>query len=814
MGRIASFSVEGMSCASCAGRVERALAAVPGVQTASVNLVSATARAEYEAPADPRALAAAVTAAGYRIAEEEARLEVEGMTCASCVGRVERALQAAPGVISAEVNLATNSARVRYARGATSPSELARAVVAAGYGAHVPQDGAPAAAPDRQAQETASLRRRAALSALLSLPVVVLAMGSHMIPAFHHWIAMTLGERTGEILQFLLTAAVLAGPGRIFLRIGLPALFRLAPEMNSLVALGSLAAFLYSTVATFAPALLPEQSRAVYFEAAATIVTLILLGRWLEARAKGQAGAAIRRLVALRPATARVERPGGPVEIPVEELAPGDIVLLAPGERVAVDGTVTEGAGWIDESMLTGEPAPVEKAPGAPVTGGTVNGASALTFRVTATGGDTVLARIIRLVEDAQGGKLPVQALVDRITRWFVPAVMALALATFLAWLALGPEPRLAHALVAGISVLIIACPCAMGLATPVSILVGTGRGAELGVLFRRGDALQRLAELRTVAFDKTGTLTEGRPRLTDYAPQPGIDAEALLARIAAAEARSEHPLARAILAEAEARNLALPRAEDTRALPGRGLAATVEGHALRIGNAAFLAAEGIDPAALAPAAEALATAGKTPILVAEDGRAAALLAVSDPVKPGARQAIATLAAAGIETAMISGDTRRTAEAIAAEIGIARVVAEVLPEGKLAALAELHRAGPVAFVGDGINDAPALAAADVGIAMGTGTDVAIDAAEVVLMQGDPQGVATALALSRATMRNIRQNLFWAFGYNVLLIPVAAGLLYPVNGMLLSPMLAAGAMAFSSVFVVSNALRLRRAARQN
>jgi Cu+-exporting ATPase len=808
MTRHATFTVDGMSCASCVGRVERALKSVPGVEDAEVNLIAGTARVDFSDATDTLALAGALSAAGYPAAEAEARLEVEGMTCASCVGRVERALKAVPGVAAAEVNLATGSARVRFTSGTTTPEALAAAVAAAGYAARPAANAGPA--PDRQAEEAARLRRAFVLAALLTIPVVVLAMGTHMVPAFHHWVMVTLGERASWLIQFVLTALILAGPGAVFFRHGIPALLRGAPEMNSLVALGSLAAFAYSTVATFAPGLLPEAARGVYFEAAATIVTLILLGRMLEARAKGRAGEAIRRLIGLRPDTARVERGGSVAEVPVESLMAGDIVRLAPGERVAVDGVVTEGHGWIDESMLTGEPEPAEKSPGAPVTGGTVNGPAALSFRVTATGEGTVLARIIALVADAQGAKLPVQALVDRITLWFVPAVMALAAATVLVWLFLGPDPALTHALVAGISVLIIACPCAMGLATPVSILVGTGRGAELGLLFRRGDALQRLAEAKVVAFDKTGTLTEGKPALTDLIAAPGFAADEVLALAAAAEARSEHPLARAILAEAGARGLTLPAAEAARALPGRGLAARVAGRDILIGNARALTEAGIDPAALLAEADRLAALARTPILVAVDGRVAALLAVADPVKPSARAAIAALHEMGVQTAMISGDTGATARAIAAALGIDHVEPEVLPEGKVAALEALKTSGTTAFVGDGINDAPALAAADIGIAMGTGTDVAMEAAEVVLMTGDPAAVADALRLSRATMRNIRQNLFWAFGYNVLLIPVAAGALYPANGMLLSPMLAAGAMALSSVFVVTNALRLRRA----
>ena len=806
-----TFIIDGMHCGACTGRVERALLAEPGVRAANANLIARSAHVEFDAPATPASLGAALRKAGYPAATADIRLTIDGMTCASCAGRVERALAGTPGVLSAAANLATNSAQVSYAQGAVAPSELARIVTAAGYPAQVADDAGPSpAATDRQAHEVARLKRATLIAALLTFPVFVLAMGGHMIPAFHHWIMGTLGTPLNHGIQMVLTAAVLAGPGRVFLRLGIPALLRGAPEMNSLVALGALSAFAYSAVVTLAPAQLPPSAREVYFEAAAVIVTLILLGRWLEARARGRAGQAISRLIELRPATARVERASGVVELPVEELAPGDIVQLLPGERVPVDGIVTEGHGWIDEAMLTGEPAPVEKTQGSPVTGGTVNGAAALSFRVTATGGDTVLSRIIAMVEAAQGGKLPVQALVDKVTRVFVPVVMALSVLTFILWMVFAPAPALTHALVAAISVMIIACPCAMGLATPVSILVGTGRGAELGLLFRRGDALQRLAEARIVAFDKTGTLTEGHPALTDLIPAEGIDADEALRLAAGAEARSEHPLAQAILSAAADRGLTPARARKVTSLPGRGLSAEADGRALLLGNARAMAEAEVDISALQARAAQLADEGKTPVWLALDGTLAALMALADPVKAGARQAVQDLQHAGVEVAMISGDTQATAAAVGRMLGISRVVAEVLPDGKVATIEDLGRDGTVAFVGDGINDAPALAAADIGLAIGTGTDVAIEAAEVVLMQGDPRGVARALNLSRAVMRNIRQNLFWAFAYNAALIPVAMGVLVPFGGTGLSPMLAAGAMAFSSVFVVTNALRLRRA----
>jgi len=540
------------------------------------------------------------------------------------------------------------------------------------------------------------------------------------------------------------------------------------------------------------------------------IVTLILLGRWLEAGAKGRTGAAIRHLAGLRPTTARVLRGGEAVELAVDAIRVGDLLQVRPGERLATDGEITEGASYIDEAMISGEPVPVAKAVGAAVIGGTINQTGAFTYRATRIGADTVLGQIIRMVEDAQGAKLPIQALVDRITLWFVPAVIAAAGLTVAVWLIFGPAPALTHALVAGVAVLIIACPCAMGLATPTSIMVGTGRGAELGVLFRKGDALQSLHEATVVALDKTGTLTAGAPKLTDLVLADGFDAAQVLAQVAAVEARSEHPIAAAIVAEAKARGLALPDLTGFEAVPGFGVQAQVGGQAVAVGADRFMARLGIDIAALAPKGAALAAEARTPLYAAVDGRAVAVLAVADPIRPETPAAIAALHALGLRVVMITGDNARTAAAVARQLGIDEVVAEVLPEGKVAALQGLRRAGgKLAFVGDGINDAPALAAADIGIAIGTGTDVAIESADVVLMSGDLGGVVRAMALSRAVMANIRQNLFWAFGYNVILIPVAAGALYPLNGTLLSPMLAAGAMAISSVTVLSNALRLRR-----
>jgi Cu+-exporting ATPase len=539
-------------------------------------------------------------------------------------------------------------------------------------------------------------------------------------------------------------------------------------------------------------------------------VTLILLGRLLEAKARGRTSAAISKLVGLQPKVARVKRAGRSLEVPLDQVLAGDIVEVRPGERLAVDGVVIAGSSFVDQSMITGEPIPVAKGEGAEVVGGTINKTGSFTYRATKVGADTLLAQIIRMVEQAQGAKLPIQALVDRITAWFVPAVMAVAAFTFLVWFLFGPEPAFTFGLVNAVAVLIIACPCAMGLATPTSIMVGTGRAAELGVLFAKGEALQSLRGTSVVALDKTGTLTAGRPELTDFETAEGFTADEALALAATVESRSEHPIATAITAAAEAKGLGLPPLEGFEAVPGFGARGRAGGVEVAVGADRYMERLGLDVAPFRDVAERLGRQGRTPLYAAIGGRLAAIIAVADPVKPSTPAAIAALHAMGLKVAMITGDNRRTAEAIASGLGIDEVVAEVLPEGKVEAIRRLKSGGrKVAFVGDGINDAPALAEADVGIAIGTGTDIAIESADVVLISGDLAGVPTAIGLSQATIRNIRENLFWAFAYNALLIPVAAGALYPVNGTLLSPMIAAGAMALSSIFVVGNALRLRR-----
>ncbi len=800
-----TFGIDKLHCASCVARAEAALASVPQVSQARVNLASETGTVVSDGPLAAQDLISALDGIGKPARLTVIDLELDGMTCASCVARIEAALQDVPGVVAATVNLASGSARVTALQ--DDPDSLIAAVRDAGYGARLASRGTPA--EDRKSREISALGRNTALAAALTLPVFVLEMGSHLIPAFHHLIQRTIGIEASWTIQFVLAALVLAGPGRMFFVHGVPSLLRRAPDMNALVVLGTSAAFLFSTVALFLPGLLPAGARAVYFEAACVIVTLILLGRWLEARAKGRTGAAIRKLAGLQAKTARIEQDGAVIQVPIGAIDTETLVHVRPGERIATDGVVTDGHSYVDESMISGEPVPVEKASGDSVIGGTVNGTGALVFRATAVGRDTVLARIISMVEQAQAARLPIQALVNRVTAWFVPLVLVVAALTVAAWLALGPDPALGHALVAGVAVLIIACPCAMGLATPTSIMVGTGRAAELGVLFRKGDALQRLRDVRTVALDKTGTLTEGRPELTDIALAPGFAEDQVLALAAAVEAPSEHPIARAITGGAEKRGLDLAEATEFASHTGYGLSARVDGRAVLVGADRLMAREGIDIAELNARSQTFAADGKTPLYVAIDGRAAAALAVSDPIKPGAKATIAALHDMGLRVAMVTGDNKVMARAVADRLGIDDVLAEVLPEGKVEAVTSLRGDGPVAFVGDGINDAPALATADVGIAIGTGTDIAIEAADVVLMSGDPSGVINAFAVSRATMRNIRQNLVWAFGYNALLIPVAAGVLYPFTGLLLSPALAAGAMALSSVFVVSNALRLRR-----
>ncbi|MDM1271975.1 MULTISPECIES: heavy metal translocating P-type ATPase [Acinetobacter] len=804
-----TLSIQGMTCASCVGRVEKALKKVDGVEQANVNLATEQAVVESSAPLDRAALVKAIERAGYDVVvAAPIELSIDGMTCASCVARVEKALKKVPGVQQANVNLATEQAWVE-ADTTVSADKLIQAIRKAGYDAQL-QTTTTTEQADQKASEQQQLKRDLLISLVLAIPVFVLEMGSHLIPAFHMWVMHQIGQMPSWLLQFVLTTLVLLFPGRRFYQKGIPALLRFAPDMNSLVAVGTLAAYSFSVVATFMPQLLPEGTVNVYFEAAAVIVSLILLGRYFEAKAKGRTSQAIQHLIGMQPKTARIVRNGQSVEVPLAEVSSGMQVDIRPGERIPVDGEVLDGRSYVDESMISGEPLPVEKMAGSAVVGGTINQNGSLSIRATAVGADSVLAQIIRMVEQAQGSKLPIQALVDKVTMWFVPAVMLMAVLTFLVWLIFGPEPALTFGLVNAVAVLIIACPCAMGLATPTSIMVGTGRGAEMGILFRKGEALQLLQEAQVVAVDKTGTLTEGKPQLTDFHVQAGFEQTQLLSWVAAVEAKSEHPIAFAIVEAAQQQGLSLPAVSDFDSIVGSGVKGQVNGQWLHIGADRYMHQLGLSTTAFDQVAVRLGQEGKTPLYVAVEDQLAAIIAVADPIKDSTFAAIEALHQLGVKVAMITGDNRHTAEAIARQLKIDTVVAEVLPEGKVDSVRELQQQyGRLAFVGDGINDAPALAQADVGLAIGTGTDVAIEAADVVLMSGSLKGIPNAIALSQATIRNIRQNLFWAFVYNVALIPIAAGVLYPLWGILLSPMFAAGAMALSSVFVLGNALRLKR-----
>jgi len=742
-------------------------------------------------------------------------MSVSNMSCASCAGRVDKALWQLPGVLAVDVNLATETVQVTYTPGLASRADFIAASTAAGYAAQEHSEDSHGQVQARKQQLAEAYGRRSRLAVFLAAPVIILGMGGHVLPGFERLIADVIGQKANWIIQCIFATAVLFGPGLDFYRRGFPALWRGAPDMNSLVALGTGAAYAFSLIATFLPQVLPEGVSGVYYEPASLIVVLILFGRDLENRAKGRTGKAIQSLLGLRVKTAQVRRAGEFVECPIEEIVVGDVLSLRPGERVAVDGVVHEGSSYIDESMITGEPRPVEKSTGAALTAGTVNGMGHVIYEARRVGHDTTLSQIIQLVEQAQGAKLPIKALVDRLTLWFVPMVLTLAFVTVTVWMIWGPAPALPYALVAGVCVLIIACPCAMGLATPTSIMVGTGRAAEMGVLFRKGDALQLLADVDVIAFDKTGTLTRGQPVLTDLDVADGLGRRAALQVMASVEQGSDHPIARAIVMAAAEEGLDLLPIQDGQTYAGLGLSAHVAGEEVILGTERFMRERGIDVKGYHGSAEALASQGKSVIFAARAGQVIALAGVSDALKPSTQGAIAQLKAAGITVVMLTGDRRDAALQIAADLGIDQVHAELLPADKSRVLAELKtKARQLAFVGDGINDAPALAAADIGIALGTGTDVAVESADIVLMSGDLLGVVNAIEMSRLTLRNIKQNLFWAFGYNVALIPVAAGALYPAFGMLLSPILAAAAMALSSIFVLANALRLRyvRAAR--
>ena len=797
--------VDGMSCASCVGRIEKALMGQRGVAESQVNLATGKATVKFDQPATPATLIDLIKEAGYQPRVQSAEIPVIGMTCGSCVSRVERALNKQPGMVKASVNLTTQKAFVEFLSDTLSVPRIHQAIRDAGY---EPQEPDANSETEEQDREGIDLRRKVLFAAALTIPIVLIAMGK-MIPALEALYVSVLPHRGWMAIEWLLTTPVLFYAGLRFFRSGYTELRHANPGMNSLVMIGTSAAYFYSVAALLVPGFFPAGTAESYFEAAAVIVTLILLGRYFEHVAKGRTSEAIKKLLQLQAKTARVIRDGEAVEVPIEAVVPGDRIQVRPGERVPVDGVVEEGQSYVDESMISGEPVPVAKQKDAELVGGTINKNGSLTFRATRVGADTVLAQIIRMVESAQADKPPIQALADKIAGIFVPIVIVLAILTFITWFSFGPEPALSFAFVTTVSVLLIACPCAMGLATPTAIMVGTGKGAEMGVLFRKGAALETLSRMDTIVLDKTGTLTRGQPELTDFILVEGREDE-VLAWVAAVETESEHPIGEAIVKGARDRGLTLPAISEFQAEPGYGIQAQVAGRRINVGADRYMRRLGIDLASVADSAVPLAEKAKSPLYVAVDGRLAALIAVADPLKDGSVEAIAALKASGLSVAMLTGDNRATAEAIALQAGIERVLAEVLPDQKAAEVKRLQEEGArVAFVGDGINDAPALAQADVGIAIGTGTDIAIEAGDVVLMRGDLRGIVDAAALSRRTRKTILGNFVWAYGYNLALIPVAAGVLFPFTGYLLNPMLAAGAMSLSSVFVVTNSLRLGR-----
>ena len=740
------------------------------------------------------------------------RFLVQGMTCANCTTRIERALKRVEGVVDATANLATDRATVHYAPTATNPNIFKAAIHDAGYKVLKETSGQAFTEQSEtvRERELRLIRRDLIVAIAFTTPLLLLSMLPMAIPSLFEWLDTWTSERTINLVSFVLASLVQFGPARRFYRPGWESLRQLSPDMNSLIMIGTSTAYGYSLIATFFPNVLPTRTVEVYFETSAAIVTLVLVGKYLEATAKGRSTNTIRKLLNLRPKTANIIRFGTEQKIRVDELVTGDEIVIRPGDKIPADGTVLEGSSYVDESMVTGEPLPTLKDKGVNVTGGTINQTGSFRYRATTLGSESVLARIIRMVEEAQDEKPRIQAIVDRYVGLFVPAVLVIAAVTFVLWIALGPEPTLSFALVNTVAVLIIACPCAMGLATPTSILVGTGKAAELGVVFRGGDALQKLQEASILALDKTGTLTTGQPELTDLILSSVLERKDVLRSLAAVEALSEHPIAKAITRIADEEGIKIPTVRNFEALPGFGVTGEVEGTKVQVGTERYMTNLGINISSFSAELEQLSCEGKTPLYYSVENKASAIIAVSDRIKISASTAIKQLQDLGLQVAVVTGDTRRTALAIGNSLGIDKIIAEALPDTKVEVVKQLQADGQkVVFVGDGINDAPALAQADVGLAIGTGTDIAIESADVIIMASDLRVIPKAIALSTATLRNIRQNLFWAFIYNIVLIPVAAGALYPTFGILLSPILAASAMGLSSLFVIFNALRLQR-----
>ena len=799
--------VRGMSCAGCAVNIQKNLRELEGVEKADVNFATSLATVIFDPRVvSPAEFASRIREIGYDVGTVTAEIPIEGIVCASCVQKIEKALLKVRGVVKAAVNLATGRARVEFLPSATSVAELRRTIESTGYKVlEVPADVA-----GEDIERAARLKEYNTLR-LRFISGIVLAIVI-LIGSMHHWFPWAPRLLGNFYFLWLLTTPVQFLIGWPFLRGAWKSFRHRTADMNTLVAVGTLSAYLYSAAATMFPAFFRRAgiAPAVYFDTSAFIIALILFGRLLEARAKGQTSEAIRKLAGLEPKTARVIREAAEMDIPIGEVLVGDLVLVRPGERIPVDGVVEDGRSTVDESMITGESMPVSKVPGDEVVGATLNKSGSFRFRTTKVGKDTALAQIIRLVREAQGSKAPIQRLADVIAGYFVPIVISIAVATFIIWFDFGPAPPLTFALLNFVAVLIIACPCALGLATPTAVMVGTGKGAENGILIKGGESLETVHRVDTILFDKTGTLTKGEPEVTDLITMPLFLEDELLRLAAAAEKGSEHPLGEAVLRKARERNIVIGETQEFRAIEGHGVEATVEGKKVLLGNSRLMADRGIETGELQKKAEDLSGEGKTVMFAAVDGKLVGLLAVADTLKDSSVEAVAMLRRLALEVVMLTGDHRKTAEAIAIQAGISRVIPEVLPADKVREIKKLQEAGRrVAMVGDGINDAPALAQADIGIAIGTGTDIAMEASDITLIRDDLRAVASAIALSKKTMKVIKQNLFWAFFYNVVGIPVAAGVLYPFFGLLLNPIIASAAMAFSSVSVVSNSLRLRR-----